>query len=84
MTYDEALSKIREEAEAERETGLTAIGPLDADAVLDLVLELGSRLTCLEKREAHRVAKLTDPANLPAQNLALLSRKNPDGSWERP
>ncbi len=81
MTYDEALVAIREGAEAERETGLEVVDGMDHDAVLDLILELGSRVTAAEKREAHRVAKLTD---LPAQNLALLSRKNPDGSWERP
>ncbi len=52
MTYPEALAKIREEADAETETGLQAIDPQDHDAVLDLILELGTRLTCLEKRQA--------------------------------
>ncbi len=84
MTYDEALVAIREGAEAERETGLEVVDGMDHDAVLDLILELGSRVTAMQKREAHRVAQESDPANLPAQNLARLSRKAPDGSWERP
>lgn len=67
MTYVEALAKIREDAAAETETGLQAIDPLDHDAMLDLVLELASRVTCLEKDKAHR-------------HMAY-DRKTPDG-WE--
>lgn len=84
MTYDEALAKIREEVEAERETGLEVIDGMDHDAVLDLILELGARVTAMEKREAQRTVKESDPANHPARSLAFLSRKNPDGSWETP
>ncbi len=49
MTYPEALAKIREDAEAEYKAGLKKIDPFNHDAALDLVLELGARVT-----RAHR------------------------------
>ena len=52
MSYPGALAKIREDSAAETETGLQAIDPLDHDAILDLILDLAARVTCLEKDKA--------------------------------